>query len=289
LLFFSAVALVLQFNRFGIGLIYLILIPQIAAIFFYSTKQGLSLDMLLYLKDDPSSGYGERYFYIGIISVGVISLLSLLKKKFLIISIPLCLLLLNSAVSGWTTQVPWPDYAYFNWRKQANCLEGLKNFTRGTCWLTYYGGGWNGWKSVIYADIDTSKLKSLGPTELIEFDLGYDPASKKFIINGWAADPNGPNYPAGVFASVNDFDYRQKSSYNRIDIWEKLGGKDRKDDMHTLGFKIEIPGTILKSKFKTGESVIVKIKIAAFDLTGFYESKSWYKINPNYSIEKITN
>jgi len=275
-------------TRLRVPLLYLIFVPHIAGIFFYATKAGFNLDLLLYEPAGQILPNGERYFFAGIAAIGIVSLYFLAHAGLLrVVAITLGAMLAAAVMQDYRVE-PRPDYGYYNWAPQAACLKGLRDATRGTCWLTFYGGGWNGWKRSVTAPINVAKLGPLGTTNLADSDFGWDGPSDSLVLNGWAADPRGPMYPAAVFGSIEGVgEFRQFIQYNRIDIWEKLGGKERMDDLHTLGFKIAVPKALIAGRLKAGGPVIVRLKIVAFDLSGYYTPPFFFRINTDWSVIKV--
>jgi hypothetical protein len=136
---------------------------------------------------------------------------------------------------------------YFDWRRQAPCLQGLRDGTRGTCWVTFRGAPPLGWKRIITAPIALEKLRPLGVTDLADYQIGFDPTGHEFVVRGWAADPKGPTYPAAVFASVEGAgDFRQYGNFTTLEQWERLSGRARDHDTHTLGFIAKFPESLVR-------------------------------------------
>jgi hypothetical protein len=264
-------------------LLYLAFVPHLAAIFFYATKNGMSLEQLIKM-----TGGGERYFYSGIAAVGMITIANVgLQNIAGMIAIILSGFLFNAAAHDYASQTSI-ESAYFDWRRQAPCLSGLRDGTRGTCWVTFAGAPPHGWKRIVIASIDIEKLTALGITDLVDYKMIFDPPTRTFVAFGWAADPNGPTYPAAVFADIDGIqNVRQLAPTNDLVIWEQLGGRARNDDMHSLGFTIKFPEDDISKILDAGKSVTVKLKIASFDLTGYYLAPYAYRINPNRTISKV--
>jgi hypothetical protein len=271
-------------------MLYLVFVPHSAAIFFQATMPGVRLDQLII---GPG---GERYFYAGIAAVGTITIANtaILGVGRLGAAVLSVFLFDTAAVhtAGEPSPVFYPSRdvieTYFDWRQQAPCLQGLRGGTRGSCWVTFRGALPQGWKRLITAPIAVDKLKSLGVDELVDYQVVFDPTGHEFIVAGWAADPNGPTYPAAVFASVEGVgDFRQFGNFTTIEQWEKLGGRTRNDDTHTLGFNAKFPESLVAPILDAGQSVTVRIKIAAFDLSGYYSPPYSYQISPNRAITKV--
>jgi len=64
-------------------------------------------------------------------------------------------------------------------------------------------------------------------------------------------------------------------------VWERLGGRARNDDMHTLGFNAKFPERLVAPILDAGKPVRVRLKIAAFDLSGYYNAPYSYQIAPD--------
>ena len=284
----SAVLLSLRLcARFRWAMLYLVFVPHLAGIFFYATKTGFSLDQLILGQG------GERYFFAGIAAVGMITIAN--------IGIPglgagmaafLSAFLFDSAVVQ-TYYAPKPVVAdeYFDWRRQAPCLQGLRDGTRGACWIHFKGAPPQGWARIVTAPVAAEKLRPLGVDDLVDYQVQFDPAKREFVVSGWAADPKGPTYPGTVFASVEAVgDFQQFSNFNTIEVWERLGGRARNDDMHTLGFNAKFPERLVAPMLDAGKPVAVGIKIVAFDLAGFYIAPYSYRIAPNRTtITKVSD
>jgi hypothetical protein len=269
--------------RYRWAMLYLVFVPQLAGIFFYATKNGFTLDQLIW-------GHGgERYFYAGIAAVGMITIAN--------IGIPglgagVAAFLFDSAVVQ-TYHAPKPVVAdeYFDWRRQAPCLQGLRDGTRGTCWIRFKGAPPQGWTRIVTAPVVAEKLRPLGVDDLVDYQVQFDAAKREFVVSGWAADPKGPTYPATVFASVEAVgDFQQFSNFSTIDVWERLGGRARNDDMHTLGFNAKFPERVVAPILDAGKPVRVRLKIAAFDLSGYYNAPYAYQIAPDRTtITKVAD
>jgi hypothetical protein len=189
---------------------------------------------------------------------------------------------------GYGIELTRDNSSYFDWRRQAPCLEALRDATRGSCWVTFRGALPQGWKRSITAPIAVEKLKPLGVDDLSDYQVVFDPAGREFIVAGWAADPKGPTYPAGVFASVEGIgDFRQISNFTTLEQWEKLSGRAREADTHTLGFNAKFSETVVAPTLDQGKPVTVRSKIAAFDLSGYYSPRYFYRIEPNRAITRI--
>jgi hypothetical protein len=266
--------------RFRWPLIYLVFVPHLAGIFFYATKPEFTLDQLILGQG------GERYFYAGIAAVGMITIANIgIRGPGRVLAALLSVFLFDSAVAE-TYGAPSPVFygadAYFDWRRQVPCLQGLRNGTRGACWVTFKGALPQGWKRIVTAPIAVDKLRPLGVDDLVDYQVLFDPKAHEFIVPGWAADPNGPTYPAAVFASVEGVgDFRQFGNFTTIEQWERLGGRARNDDMHTLGFNAKFPESLVAPMLDAGKPVMVRIKIVAFDLSGYYSAHYAYRINPD--------
>jgi hypothetical protein len=168
-------------------------------------------------------------------------------------------------------------------------LQGLRDCTRGACWVTFKGAPPQGWKRSVTAPIAVDKLAPLGVDDLVDYGIQFDPAAREFIVSGWAADPKGPSYPAAVFASVEGVDdFRQFANFPMTELWERLGGRARNDDMHSLGFNAKFPERVIAPILDAGKPVRVRLKIAAFDLSGYYNAPYSYQIAPDRTtIRKI--
>jgi hypothetical protein len=59
------------------------------------------------------------------------------------------------------------------------------------------------------------------------------------------------------------------------------------DDLHTLGFKIAVPKALIAGRLKAGGPVIVRLKIVAFDLSGYYTPPFFFRINTDWSVIKV--
>jgi hypothetical protein len=275
----SVVLLSLRLHpRFRWALIYVVFVPHIAAIFFYATKTGFTLDQLI-----RGIG-GERYFFAGIASVGMITIANIGIRGIGSIAAALLSAFLFDTAVVQTYVAPSPVLAdtYFDWRRQVPCLQGLGDGTRGTCWLTFKGAPPQGWKRIITAPIAVEKLGPLGVVDLVDYQVQFNPGAHEFVVTGWAADPKGPTYPAAVFASVEAVgDFRQFGQFNMIELWERLGGRARHDDMHSLGFSAKFPESPVAPMLDAGKPVTVRIKIVAFDLSGYYSAPYSYRINPD--------
>lgn len=267
-------------GRLRYVLLYLLLVPHVAGIFFYATKKGMRLEDLTGLEIS-----GERYFYAAIASIGIITIIATAKSRTRFVAGILSLGLVFAA-SGDFAVPARPDYDYYNWSRQAKCIQGMRDHIRGECWLTFYAGALNGWKRSVTTPVQTEILPSLGTADLAEYSVGYDPNSHIIGFSGWAADPKGPTYPATVFVAADGVgDFQQSLQFNRIDVWEKLGGRARNDDMHSLGFTIGIPVSSFSDRLASAEFVRLTLKIAAFDLSGYYTTGRSYCVKRDFSIE----
>jgi hypothetical protein len=269
------------------ALLYLVFVPHLAAVFFYATKTGFTLEQLI-LGDG-----GERYFFAGIAAVGMITIANIgIRGVGSITAVFLSALLFDTAaVQTYVAPSPVFAEAYFDWRRQAPCLQGLRDGTRGTCWVSFKGAPPHGWKRMISAPVAVERLGLLGVNELADYQVQFDPGKREFIVSGWAADPKGPTYPAAVFASVEGVgDFRQSQNFTTIEQWERLGGRARNDDMHTLGFNAKFPERLVAPMLDAGKPVAVGIKIVAFDLSGFYIAPYSYRIAPDRTtITKVSD
>jgi hypothetical protein len=271
--------------RFRWAMLYIVFVPHLAAIFFYATMPGLTLDLLI------GGVGGERYFFAGIAAVGIITIANIGIPGVGRVAAALLSAFLFDTAALQTYVAPSPIFytdAYFDWRRQAPCLQGLRDGTRGSCWVSFKGALPQGWKRLITAPIAVEKLRPLGIDDLVEYQVQFDPTGHQFIVSGWAADPNGPTYPAAVFASAEGVgDFRQFGNFTTIEQWEKLGGRARNDDMHTLGFNAKFPEHLIAPMLDAGKPVTLRLKIAAFDLSGYYSPPYSYRINPNRTITKV--
>ncbi len=273
--------------RYRWAMLYLVFVPQLAGIFFYATKNEFTLDQLIW-------GHGgERYFYAGIAAVGMITIPNIgIRGVGRGAALLLSAFLFDSAVVQ-TYYAPKPVVAdeYFDWRRQAPCLQGLRDGTRGACWIHFKGAPPQGWARIVTAPVAAEKLRPLGVDDLVDYQVQFDPAKREFVVSGWAADPKGPTYPGTVFASVEAVgDFQQFSNFTTVDVWERLGGRARNDDMHTLGFNAKFPERLVARMLDAGKPVAVGIKIVAFDLAGFYIAPYSYRIAPNRTtITKVSD
>jgi hypothetical protein len=123
--------------------------------------------------------------------------------------------------------------------------------------------------------------------DLVDYRVQFDPARRESVISGWAAA--GPTYPAAVFASVDGIrDFQQFENFTTAQWWERQAGRSGNDDMRTLGFTARFSERLVAPMLDAGRPVTVRLKIAAFDLSGYYSAPYSYRVAPNRTtITKI--